>query len=77
MNKLNLTTSAKKGATSATVATGGVGTAYAIVVIARHFFKHEFTIDEALLLAGVLTAGIAGVGRAIENAVKWYIQLKK
>lgn len=68
---------AKKGAMSATVAGGGVGFAYLIVLASRYILKHEMSVDEAFLVAGAITAGIAGAGRGVESAVKWYINIKK
>lgn len=77
MPELNKTITAKKGAMSAGFAGGGVGAAYLIVLFSRHIMKHEMSVDEAFMVAGAITAGIAGAGRAIENVVKWYYNLKK
>lgn len=77
MNELNIATSAKKGANSAGTAAGGLGLAYGVILIGRYGYHHEFSVDEAVAIMSTITIAVSGIGRAIENVVRWYRNLSK
>lgn len=74
--KLNKTTAAVKGSITGGYAAGGYGLGSMIVLVAK-WRGIEMNIETALLIAGVIGTAIAGAGRVVENAVRFYAKLKK
>lgn len=75
-NKLDKKVTATKSSVSGGVAAGGYGLGSVIVLIAK-WRGIEMSTETALLIAGVIGTAIAGAGRAVENAVRFYAKLKK
>jgi hypothetical protein len=74
--KLDKTVTATKSTVSGGVAAGGYGIGSVIVLIAK-WRGIDISTETALLIAGVIGTAVAGAGRAVENAVRFYAKLKK
>lgn len=67
---------ATKSTVSGGVAAGGYGIGSVIVLIAK-WRGVDISTETALLIAGAIGTAVAGAGRAIENAVRFYAKLRK
>lgn len=67
---------ATKSTVSGGVAAGGFGIGSVIVLIAK-WRGIDISTETALLIAGAIGTAVAGAGRAIENAVRFYAKLRK
>ena len=75
--KLDLRQPAKKAAVSSGVAVGGYGFAILVVLIAKHVFKQEISLEVGLAIAGGIGTGITGIGRGVESVIKWWFKTRK
>lgn len=67
---------ATKSTVSGGVAAGGYGIGSVIVLIAK-WRGIDISTETALLIAGAIGTAVAGAGRAVENAVRFYAKLRK
>jgi len=74
--ELDKKVTAGKSSISGGVAAGGYGIGSVIVLIAK-WRGIDMSTETALLIAGVIGTAVAGAGRAVENAVRFYAKLKK
>lgn len=67
----------KKSMITGSVAGSGAGLSFAIYAVAKYKFGYELSQEECFAITAALTAGIAGIGRAIENLIRWYAEMKR
>lgn len=68
---------ATKAVVSGSVTAGGFGLGATVVLIAKYVLKQDISLEAGLAIAGGITAGVSGLGRGIETAIKWWFNMKK
>jgi hypothetical protein len=77
MEKLNPKITAKKAATSSAAMAGGMGMVTLTYYVLKWMFKIEIPTDFLVAAFTAAPVAVAGIGRAIENLIRFYVKMKK